>query len=258
MWMRAWLWAVAATIAIGATAAVAHSAAAEKTYLRFEVAAFYGYELDYGSDPRGTFNGTFASQMEYVMNGIAVYDGRAVSIPRGLMIVAGYTLISEERTRLAAGGPRVPLKCENKILNTAGNHRPIRSSGRISISNEGMSVDPGPEFKWNTGCTATESPEFHLLQGGPSFSVPAPPRSRFAGTADFSVGCRDSYSHPFKPPGNPNGHKFTGEVDLWVSFTPFDAEKLTETKKELRDKIDTDLLREYRILLDKITLKDCA
>jgi hypothetical protein len=220
--------------AVVVAAAAADGASTEKTYFRVAALAGFQYTLDYGSAQPSVYNGKYDKQIGWFMNAIAVYDGRSVSVPRGLMIVDGYVQVSDDRTQRASATTRRPVRCSvDDIYNT---DRSLFSAGRISVSSAGLSIDPGPGIKRNVGCAATEALPNHGLPGGPELRVPAPARALFSGTKIFSIACKDSYSHPYKPAGVPNGHSFVGEVLFKVRFTPFPASKLTETKKWLRDR----------------------
>jgi hypothetical protein len=246
---------VAMLIAIGAVGAgVAGNAPPEKTYFRLAVGAEFTYDLDYGSHPQATFNGTYSHTLAYTVNAIAVYDGRTVSVPRGLMLVEGLVVIEQHMTQRAAPR-RVPLRCrgsDQAIFETKG-RAGVFSAGSVSVSNSGLSVDPGEAVRWNVDCSATEQLESHGLLGGPQFVVPAPARSWFDGKKVLSIGCKDEYSHPSAPP---DGHSFKGYVRVFVRFTPFPASKLAETKKALRDMAGKELPAGYAVLGSR-SLKDC-
>jgi hypothetical protein len=114
----------------------------------------------------------------------------------------------------------------------------VFSSGRISATSTGVSVDPGPAVKRNVGCGATESLSFHKLPGGPEFAI-----GGVNATGRFSAACQGTFEHPYMPADKPNGHSFKGQVQTFVSFVPIPTYKLGNAKAALRELVGEDIPR---------------
>jgi hypothetical protein len=245
--------AIAVVTAVGAGSAVQ-----ALTYHRLSAAAEFSMTIDYGDHPDATFNGEYDWTLAYTVNAIAVYDGRTVYVPRGLMVAEGLEVVDMSDLTQWGLPNRKPVRCRgtNLYIAETKDRNAVFSAGSVAVSNTGLRLKPGPAVTWNISCSATEGLGTHGLPGGPSFTIPPPARSRFNRTQRFSLGCRDSYSHGFDPPGNVNHHKFNGNVQFFVQFTPFPAEKLDATRKALRDKVGKSLPGGYATLSSR-SLKSC-
>lgn len=245
--MRGWrLSVVGIVIAISVVAASsAASAPQELRYSRLSAAAEFLYELDYGSNPDSEFNGTHWHLLAYRVNAIVVYDGRSLRPLGGQMLAEGSATVAKNMTewRGVPPTPRRRIRCPGSTeplggVRSATDGARFSGGGNISISNDGLVINPGRAVNWSLGCAATEGLETHGLPGGPTMRLPAPGRSRFAQASAFGLNCFDNYEHGWDPAQNvPGAHKFKGHVILGARFTPFPASRLTATKKSLRDRV---------------------
>lgn len=226
-------------------------AAPEKRYLRISADGNFSLRLEYGSDPRAVYNGSWFKSTSYKVRAIVVFDGRTASLlPGASMVIAGTVIVDEQRTLWVRVGTRKRVECKspgvtevargNYVTNTGPGERApyvFVKGGGVSVSSGGLKVDTGAAMR-GFGCAATEALETHGLPGGPSFTVSSPAKSRFSGSKPFSITCSDDYSHPFTTT-EPNGnhHSFTGNAQATVTFTPFPATNITNVKKALRDSV---------------------
>ena len=250
---RAAALAIVAVIAIG-IAGAAGGATPARSYLRVAAGGEFVYTIEYGSDPAALFNDRYVKIIDWTMNGIAVYDGKNLGVARGDMLVLGSAQIFDRRTqRVGQTGTRKPVPCTAPGVEvdptdgvrewTSGtkNIRAVLSGGRVSLGGGSVGVDPGPGFKWNIGCAATEALPNHGLPGGPSFKVPAPDiPGVFAGTKVLSIACQRTFQHLPEESGNPS-HSFDGKVRVWVRFRPFPESKLSATRTALRERVGKDI-----------------
>ena len=223
----------------------------EKRYLKVSAQAQFRYALDYGSDPRAVYNGTFVKSIFYRVRAIVIFDGSYLSpLPGASMVIQGDVAVKDDRTEWVSAQSRKPVECKSPARLAPGLYGThtgpggpdgsfvfTKSGAHVTVSRTGLRVDTGTALR-DIGCHATEGPLSHGLPEGPSFTVSAPARSRFSGSEPFSITCRDDYSHP--PTTNePNGnhHSFTGTVAVSVTLTPFPATKLTNVKQALRDSV---------------------
>jgi hypothetical protein len=227
--------------------ASASSAPQAKSYARLAADAIFLYDIDYGSIPESTFNGTYSYSLRYRVNAIAVYDGRKLSVAGGMLADGGAT-VKLDMTQWGGPppAPRRPVRCTTRAGSRGGQGTEYQSDtdgglfsggGGIGIANNRLSINPGRAIKWSIGCAATESMETHGLPGGPSLRVPSPPRTLFTQPKAFSILCEESYSHGWDPAADtPGAHKFEGGAYFVVRFTPFPATQLNATKKRLLDR----------------------
>jgi len=229
----------------------AGAAVPQKHYLRLGVYASFALGLDYGSNPRAVYNGVYQKLILYNVRAIVVFDGSRVYLPPASMVVQGNVRVGDERTQWVSSTSRKPVKCAARGVEVKSGERIWHSGtgtgeepvfeftkqGRVAVSAEGLTVDPGAAVPKNVGCAATEELENHGLPGGPWFSVSAPPKSLFSGTKPFSINCTDSYKHGFTKETDGNGHAFDGFVEAAVTFTPFPASNLAQVKQKLRDSV---------------------
>lgn len=242
--------AVAIVIAISVVAVSSAASATQALhYSRISAKAHFSYSIDYGSNPDSVFNGTYFYFIGWSVNAIAVYDGRRVSVANNSMLADGGAQMEMDMTEWRGPSSRRQVRClkpgskpssatgRGQFYDTATKSRPrFSGGGGIGVANGQLSVNPGAAIVWSIGCRATEGLETHGLEGGPTIYVSAPPKSLFAGSKAFSIGCKDAYKHGWDPAaGVPNAHTFIGSVDFAVKFTPFPASQLTATKKRLRD-----------------------
>lgn len=228
-------------------------AAPEKRYLRISADGNFSLRLEYGSDPRAVYNGSWFKSTSYKVRAIVVFDGRTASLlPGASMVIAGSVFVNENRTLWVRVGSRKRVECKSPgvaefepgsgsyFTQTGPGERAsfvFAKGGGVSVSSGGLKVDTGAAIK-GFGCAATEALETHGLPGGPSFTVSPPAKSRFSGSKPFSITCNDEYSHPFTTT-EPNGnhHSFTGSAQATVTFTPFPATNIANVKKALRDSV---------------------
>ena len=240
---------VAMAIAVVA-AGSATSAPQATSYSRLAASALFMYDIDYGSNPDSTFNGTYSYMLRYQVNVIAAHDGRKLSTVGGMLADGGATVKLAMTQWRAPPSPRRPVRC-SKPGSRGGDGREYQSDtdggyfsggGGIGISNNSLSVNPGQGIKWSIGCAATESLETHGLPGGPSIRVPSPPRTLFAQAKAFSIACEKSFSHGWEPSADvPGAHKFEGSVYFTARFTPFPASQLNATKKRFLGRVGTNI-----------------
>jgi hypothetical protein len=240
--------AAVATAALVVVVGSASSAPQALSYSRMSVTAQFSYELDYGSHPDSTFNGTYRYYLLYRINAIVAFNGRTLSASS--VLADGGASVTMNMTQRYGPSTRQVIRCskagstngQGLEYNTDTDGGRFSGGGGVGVSNSGLTVNPGRAITWSLGCSATETLETHGLPGGPGFRVPAPAKSRFVGRKRFVIACTDSYEHDFEPAQNvPGAHKFSGNVDFAVQFTPFPASQLTATKKRLRDQVGDDL-----------------
>jgi hypothetical protein len=240
---------VAAVIAAGAVGAdAADTADPPARYFRVAVTARFDYSLEYGNNPDAVFNGFYHNLLAYTVNGIAVYDGRKLSVSRGAMIVEGTQSVDISRLTDWALPERVPHKC--RLASRVGSilrytQGAVVAGGTISLSGGKLSVDPGSKVRWNLDCSATEALETHGIPGGPQFVVPAPPKSALTSGKVLSIGCTARHWHDFEPAGNVNHHRFKGDAKVFVRLTPFPAPRVADTRKALAAKLGNGLPRDF-------------
>ena len=229
---------VALAVLLGA-AGPAAPAAPQRHYLKLTAAFVSQLYLDYGSNPLAVYNGTYDKLVRYSVRGIVVFDGSKVSLlPGASMVASAQIYVDDSRTQFVSRDePRKRVECKLDNFTTGGNEVFVFTNrGRVAVSNEGLTVDPGTAIKDMT-CAATEELENHGLPGALALTVSPPLKSRFAGTALFTVRCSDEYSHPFTQETDGNGHAFRGDVWATVSFAPFPAANLTAVKRVLRNSV---------------------
>lgn len=242
---------VATAIAVVAAGSAA-SAPQAKSYSRLAADAIFIYDLDYGSNPDSTFNGTYSYSLRYRVNAIAVYDGRRLSALTAMLVDGGATVMLDmTEWRGDPPTPRRPVRCANRAGSRGGDGREYQSDtnggyfsggGGVGISGSTLSVNPGAGIKWSIGCSATESLTTHKLPGAPSIRVPGPPRTLFGQAKAFSIACEKSFSHGWDPAaGAPGAHKFEGGAYFTVRFTPFPATQLNAAKKRLLGRVGTNI-----------------
>jgi hypothetical protein len=241
--------ALAVTLAAFVSASSA-TPAAQLRYFQLSARAIFHQELDYGSGPRAVYNGSYTRNTDWQMRAIVTYDGsRATTLDGAAVAVAGAVTISEHRFQNRTGSGPEPMRCAARgavpfsanspdtwwYHTGSGGVKFVAAPGaHMTVSKDGLGVDPGLVMGFS-GCAATESLGDHGLPIGPSIRVSAPLRSRFTGTAPFSVTCSRGAEHPFKTSGpNGDGHSFKGKVQAVITLRPFPATQLAAVKQRLR------------------------
>lgn len=227
--------------------------APELRYLQLSARAIFDLKLDYGSDPRAVYNGSYQRHTDWQMRAIVAYDGTRATILAGVpVVVAGAVEITEQRLQNRTGAPPHVMTCTGSNVHRfdpnvpdtwwhytgkSGAQFAVAPGAHMSVSSQGLSVDPGAVMGFS-GCAATESLGDHGLPIGPSIRLSAPLRSRFTGTAAFSVTCSRQYEHPFNQQGpNGDGHSFKGKAQAIITLRPFPATQLTAVKQRLRESV---------------------
>jgi hypothetical protein len=232
--------------------------------MRLTATANFVANVRYGPfDPESAWNGDYLHTITYQLRAIVADDGNDVSVVKGSAVVAGETLIVDERTTVdwkvpVAQRRPIPLcrgwegekSAQRRGTSAEGNDaghgrfKPVPLAGVELVWGRRLSVAPEGAFPTKWGCGDADLAHMYgHLQVGPDFSIAAPALfQRYSNTKNFSFTCRDDWWHEFKP--NPrHGHEFVGRVIAYVTFVAFPASQLGAMQKRLRAMVGTDIGR---------------